>query len=93
MALTPEQRSLRARIAASARWGRTPAAQRREATAPKRQAFLDRFLAEVDAENPGLPDDERQLLAASKLSAHMARLALKSSRSRGTAAAVQEAPA
>ena len=85
--LTPEQRSLRARIAAATRWGRTPTEARREASAPGRRAFLARFLAEVDAENPGLPEAERQKLAASKLSAHMFSLALKSSRVRTRAAA------
>lgn len=83
--LTPEQRTLRARIAAATRWGRIPTDQRRTASAPGRQAFLDRFLREVDAENPGLPATEREKLAASKLSAYMAGLALKSSRARSRA--------
>lgn len=83
--LTPEQLAQRARIAGATRWGRTPPAARAEATSPARQAFLDRFLREVDAENPGLPDADRQKLAASKLSAYMASLAYKSSRARSRA--------
>lgn len=84
--LTPEQRSLRAQIAAGERWGRVPTEQRRAATDRCRRSFLDRFLDEVDRENPGLPDGERSKLADAKLRAHMSRLALKSSRSRSRAA-------
>lgn len=80
--LTPEQRSMRARLASQTRWGRTPPDERRQNTTPARTAFFDRFLAEVDEENPGLPEADRQKLAESKLSAYMTSLALKSSRSR-----------
>lgn len=80
--LTPQQRILRSKLSADTRWGRTPIAKRREATTPARRAFIDRFLVEVDEENPGLPEAERQMLAASKLSAYMTSLALKSSRAR-----------
>lgn len=82
MSLTPEQRTLRAKLAANKRWGRTPISERQRVSAAGRRAFLNRFLAEVDAENPGLPEAERQMLAANKLSAHMTWLALKSSRAR-----------
>jgi hypothetical protein len=80
--LTPEERVMRARIAAQTRWGRTSAEGRRTATEPARQAQLARFLMEVDRENPGLPQDERHKLAASKLSAHMLRLRLAGSKRR-----------
>lgn len=86
MPLTPEQRAIRASIAAHERWGRLPSAQRTEATIRSRKAFHDRFLAEVDAENPGLPDAERHKLAAAKESAYMRRLQLASSKARASRA-------
>ena len=73
---------MRARIAAATRWGRTPTDKRRADSSPARRAFLARFFAEVDRENPGLCEADRQKLAASKLSAYMGGLALKSSRAR-----------
>lgn len=71
---------MRARLAAHARWGRTPEALRRKQTEPGRQALLIPFLAEVDRENPGLPERERQRLASSKLGAHMVRLRFQQSK-------------
>jgi len=70
--ITPEQRSLRARIAAYAKWART--ADRAGATAPARRAFLSRFEAEVDPEGK-LPPDVRARLAASARKAYFAALA------------------
>lgn len=89
--LTPEQRSMRARLAAHTRWGRTPTDDRRRVSEPGRKAFIDRFLGEVDRENPGLPEAERQKLADAKLSAYMTSLALKSSRARQMPASDGEA--
>jgi len=68
MTLTPEQRSLRARVAAQSRWAKLNEEERREATQAAREAQLDRFDAEPNPE------------AARK--AHMLRLALASSRKR-----------
>ena len=45
MTLTPEQRSLRASVAALTRLAREDA---REVTKPARLAFMDKFLTEVD---------------------------------------------
>lgn len=78
--LTPEERSMRARLAAHARWGNTPEALRRKQTEPARQAQLVPFLAEVDRDHPGLPERERQRLASSKLAAHMIRLRFQQSK-------------
>ena len=78
--LSPEQRSLRASIAAHEMHARHDS---REITANARAAFLNRFLAQVDAATPGLPEAERVRRAEHLLRAHMQRLALKSSRARG----------
>jgi hypothetical protein len=77
--LSSEQRSLRASIAANEMHSRHDP---REITANARAGFLAKFLREVDAESPGLPDQERLRRAEHRLRAHMGRLALKSSRAR-----------
>lgn len=82
--LTPEQRIMRARIAASKRWGRTPKPGRDAQAAAMRQGKLTKYLAEVDAENPGLSDVERHQLAAAKERAYMTGLAFQSSKARGS---------
>ena len=77
--LTPEQRVLRARMAAHARWAkeRDPSA----ATQPGREAFLKRFIDEVDPERE-LPEPERIRRAEHARAAYMTRLAFESSRKR-----------
>ncbi len=77
--LTPEQRTLRARIAASVRWSREDPS----ATAARGQAgLIDRFRREVDPDGT-LPEAERERRAQSAYRAHMSRLALASSKARG----------
>jgi hypothetical protein len=76
--MTPEQRALRARIAAHTRWSREDP---REGTAAARAAFNDRFEREVDPDGL-LPRDERQRRAECARKAYFARLALASSRAR-----------
>lgn len=78
--LTPEQRSLRARIAAHAKHAKHDP---RESTAPARQAFMDRFEHEVDPDGT-LPATERARRAAQARKAYFATLAYKSSRARGS---------
>ncbi len=81
--LTPEQRSLRARQAAHTLHSKVdPAAH----TAPAREAFLSRFDREVDPDGVLAPE-ERRRRAKHALQAHMARLALASSRARSRGAA------
>jgi hypothetical protein len=80
--LTPEQRALRSRIASSERWSRT--ADRAAATAPARQAFLDRFERQVDPDGT-LDPAERAKRAEYARKAYFARLALKSSIARSRA--------
>jgi hypothetical protein len=76
--LTPEQRKLRASVAAYARWARQDP---REGTAVARAAFWGRFLDEVDPDRV-LPEAERYRRAKAAQNAHMKRMALASSRAR-----------
>lgn len=78
--LTPEQRVLRARLAAHVMHARNDS---REVTASARAAFLAGFEQEVDPEGQ-LPVEERMRRAAQARRAHFARLALASSRARAT---------
>jgi hypothetical protein len=76
--LTPEQRSMRARIAALTRWSKEDPA----VSAARGQAgLLARFEREVDP-NRELPAAERVRRAEAARKAHMTRLALASSKSR-----------
>jgi hypothetical protein len=76
--MTPEQRALRARIAAHTRWSQQ---DRREGTAAARAAFNDRFERQVDPDGV-LPHDERLRRAERARKAYFTRLALASSRAR-----------
>ena len=58
------------------------AEERAEASARMREALRVRFLADVDAESPGLVESERQSRAAELERAHFARLAVRSAQSR-----------
>ena len=77
--LTPEQRTLRARLGARAMHARHDP---RQTTAAGRAAFLSRFEREVDPDYV-LEPAERQRRAGQALQAHMSRLALASSKARG----------
>jgi hypothetical protein len=77
--LTPQQRTLRASIAANARWSREDPA----ANAARGQAgLLAKFEREARVAAPGLADAEYARRAQSAYRAHMARLALASSKAR-----------
>ena len=78
LSLSPEQRVLRAQIAANTRWSKEDP---KEGTKPARAAFERRFELEVDP-NGTLPVVERRRRAAAAMRAHMQRLALASSRAR-----------
>jgi len=78
--LTPEQRSLRARIAAHSKWAKTP--DPAAATAAARQAALDRFERQVDPDGT-MPPAERARRAEHARKAYFAGLALKSARAAG----------
>lgn len=77
--MTPEQRSMSARIANYTRWANTD--DKTAATAPARKAFEDRFLREADPDGV-LPHEERLAKAALLRKAHFTRMALKSSQAR-----------
>lgn len=88
MALTPEQRSQRASIAALARWSREDPAP----TAKRGQdGLLARFRAEIAAEFPGLSEAELNRRTEVRRREHMRRLAFNSSKTRGRAAEQSEA--
>lgn len=80
MTLTPEQRSMRARLGGYSKSARTDA---RESTAPARAAFLERFTLAVDPRSE-LPEPERRRRATALRKSYFTRLALRSSRSRST---------
>lgn len=76
MALTPEQRSQRAAIAAYTRWAHEDPA----ANAARGQAGFYRKL--YDETDPSLPDAERHRRAECARRAHMARMTFASAKSR-----------
>lgn len=78
LSLSPEQRRLRAQTAASERWSKEDP---REGTKPARAAYMRRFVDQVDPDRI-LPEAERGRRAQAALRAHMARMALASSRAR-----------
>ena len=80
--LTPAERSLRASIAAHTRWAKASAIDRQRTADNGQAGLLRRFAAELEAEHGPLPDDELERRARSMLSAHMKRLALRSSQAR-----------
>jgi hypothetical protein len=88
LSLSPEQRSLRASIAAHAMHGQNDS---HETTAVARAGFIAKFLREVDEGTPGLPEAERLRRAEHLLRAHMKRLALASSRARAKKAGADDA--
>lgn len=77
--LTPEQRILRASIAAHAQWAAEP--NRSARTALARKAANDRFERQVDPDGV-LPSEERARRAGNARRAHMRSLALRSARKR-----------
>ena len=80
--LTPEQRRLRASIAAYERWGRTPRTERAAAARRGQAGLLARFELEADPDG-SLPPAERARQAQRLYRAHMRRVALARSRKRG----------
>lgn len=77
MALTPEQRRLRARLAAQERWSR-PGARAKQSRTIK-DTRLAHYEHQVDPEGV-LDPQERQACARAAASAHMTRLRLAKSR-------------
>lgn len=79
--LTPEQRALRARLAAHTLHAKIT--DETAHTAPARKAFLDRFERQVDPDGT-LEPAERARRAEHAKKAYFTRLALKSARSRAS---------
>jgi hypothetical protein len=77
--LTPEERSLRASIAAHESWARTP--DRAARTRAAREARWQRYLDQVDPDRT-LPPAERESRAEHLRKADLKRMALKSGRTR-----------
>jgi hypothetical protein len=78
MALSPEQRSLRARIAAHSQHAKHDP---RLTTAKARAVFLERFIDEVDPDRV-LPEAERLRRTESARKAYFAKLAFASAKAR-----------
>ena len=76
--LHPQDRVLRARLAAQTKWSRHDP---REGTQKARDAFLQSFIDKVDPDRL-LPDAERRRRAESARRAHFTKMALASARSR-----------
>lgn len=77
--VTPEQRILRARLAAHERWARDPDRAQPRRAYKSSPASVDYWLDRVDPEGTMAPEARRKV-AASKRNAYMARLVFKSSR-------------
>lgn len=84
MPLTSTERSIRAQMAAHARWAREP--DRLAATAPGRRAAFEKLLDEVDPQRV-LTEAERLKRVKNAQQAQMARVRLAASKSRRRAAA------
>jgi hypothetical protein len=78
MGLSPSQRTLRAQIAGNTTHARHDS---HAIAARAREGFVKRFLDEADPDRV-LPEAERYRRARHLMKAHMARLALKSSKAR-----------
>lgn len=85
--MSPEHRSLRARMAAHASWANTEDPTAR--TQPARDRFAKRFLDQVDPDRT-LPEAERQRRAESARKSYFAQLAFKSVRARAAKSASTE---
>ncbi|WP_460407456.1 hypothetical protein [Actinophytocola sediminis] len=77
--MTPEQRTLRARIAAHTQWANE--SNRTARTAAARKAAADRFEKQVDPDGV-LPPEVRRQRAESARKAHFCRMAAASAASR-----------
>jgi hypothetical protein len=76
--LTPEERTLRARLAAHVMHSKNDSKQVSQAA---RDAFVERFYSQVDPDGL-LPAHERDRRARHALKAHMTKLAMKSAKAR-----------
>lgn len=87
MAMSPSERTMRAKLAAHTKWATTDPV---EGTAAARAAFLDRFELEVDPDCK-LDLAERQRRAGHARKAYFAKLALRSAQARRKGATAPDA--
>lgn len=80
VARDPAERSMISRVGAAASWAATPDPAAR--TAPARQAAVDRFRRQIDAEYPDVPEVRRADMAEHARKAYFLKLALKSAQAR-----------
>lgn len=78
MPLTPEERKLRASIAAHSRWANTRSVERQRQGAAGQAGLHRRFAAEIEAEHGPLKSAELEAMVQSRLRAYMKQLAWKS---------------
>lgn len=78
VSLSPEQRALRASIAANTRWSQEDP---KPALAKVREGYRGKWLDQVDPDRV-LPEAERNRRADAAMRAHMQRMALKSAKAR-----------
>lgn len=79
MALSPSQRTQRARLAAHTKWARTK--DRTAATQPARDGQWQRYLDQVDPDRI-LSVEEREKRAENARQAHMTRMSFEASKAR-----------
>ncbi len=88
MALSANERVMRAQIAASTRWAKEP--DRAAATVPAREGLRAKFAREVDPEGV-LPPEELEYRVNQLYKAHMTRMSLKAAQARREKAAARRA--
>lgn len=79
MSMTPEQRSMRSRLGAHAKWAQTE--DRTAATEKLRRGFIEKLEREVDPDG-SMDPAKRARLVENKRKEHYARMSLASSRAR-----------
>lgn len=80
--LTPSQRSLRARIAATSRWANTTDEERRRQAERAQRGVLDGFRRQVAEKHPGITEPDLTRMAESLRKAKMLTMSLKASQAR-----------
>lgn len=77
-------------IAARRRWALSSPEERQSQTRRAREAFYERFLAQVDEAVPGLTETERHRRAGVLMSAHFQEMRVKSQAARREGRAIQQ---
>ena len=88
MPLTPDERRMRAQIAAASRWAKTD--DRKQATAKARSGLRAKFEREADPAGTLAPD-KLEYRVQQLMRAHMLRMSLKAKKARRAAAEARQA--